>query len=57
MSLLTALLDSYDYALEHDMVGKPDAYGNILVPMFYDSTDSDGKNILEVIISKEGQLI
>lgn len=57
MSLLTALLDSYDYALEHDMVGKPDAYGNLLVPMFYDSVDSDGKNILEVIISKEGRFI
>ena len=57
MSLLTALLDSYDYALENDMVGKPDAYGNILLPMFYDSADSDGKNILEVIISKESRLI
>ena len=57
MSLLTALLDSYDYALEHDMVGKPDASGNLLVPMFYDSVDSDGKNILEVIISKEGRFI
>lgn len=57
MSLLTALLDSYDYALEHDMVGKPDAYGNILLPMFCKSEDSNGKNILEVIIDKKGQLI
>ena len=57
MSLLTALLDSYDYALDHDMVGKPDHFGNILLPMYYNSTKSNGKNIIELLLSKESDLL
>ena len=57
MSLLTALLSSYDYALEHDMVGKPDHFGNILLPMYYNSMKSNGKNIIELLLSKEGDLL
>lgn len=57
MSLLTALLDSYDYALEHDMVGKPDHFGNILLPMYYNSMKSNGKNIIELLLSKESDLL
>lgn len=57
MSLLTALLDSYDYALEHDMVGKPDHFGNILLPMYYNSMKSNGKNIIELLLSKESVLL
>lgn len=57
MSLLTALLDSYDYALENDMVGKPDHFGNILLPMYYNSMKSNGKNIIELLLSKENVLL
>ena len=57
MSLLTALLASYDYALENDMVGKTDHYGYILLPMYCKSENSNGKNILEVFIDNKGQLI
>ena len=57
MSLLTALLSSYDYALEHDMVGKPDHFGNILLPMYYNSMKSNGKNIIELLLSKESVLL
>lgn len=57
MSLLTALLSSYDYALEHDMVGKPDHFGNILLPMYYNSMKSNGKNIIELLLSKESDLL
>lgn len=57
MSLLTALLDSYDHALEHDMVGKPDHFGNILLPMYYNSMKSNGKNIIELLLSKESDLL
>lgn len=57
MSLLTALLDSYDYALENDMVGKPDHFGNILLPMYYNSMKSNGKNIIELLLSKESDLL
>lgn len=57
MSLLTALLDSYDYALENDMVGKPDHFGNILLPMYYNSMKSNGKNIIELLLSKESVLL
>lgn len=57
MSLLTALLDSYDYALDHDMVGKPDHFGNILLPMYYNSMKSNGKNIIELLLSKESDLL
>lgn len=57
MSLLTALLDSYNYALEHDMVGKPDHFGNILLPMYYNSMKSNGKNIIELLLSKESVLL
>ena len=57
MSLLTALLDSYDYALEHDMVGKPDHFGNTLLPMYYNSMKSNGKNIIELLLSKESDLL
>lgn len=57
MSLLTALLDSYDYALEHDMVGKPDHFGHILLPMYYNSMKSNGKNIIELLLSKDSDLL
>lgn len=57
MSLLTALLDSYDYALENDMVGKPDYFGHILLPMYYNSMKSNGKNIIELLLSKESDLL
>lgn len=57
MSLLKALLDSYDYALEHDMVGKPDHFGNILLSMYYNSMKSNGKNIIELLLSKESDLL
>lgn len=57
MSLLTALLDSYDYALENDMVGKPDQFGNTLLPMYYNSMKSNGKNIIELLLSKESTLL
>lgn len=57
MSLLTALLDSYDYALENDMVGKPDHFGNILLPMYYNSMKSNGKNIIELLLSKDSKLL
>lgn len=57
MSLLTALLDSYDYALEHDMMGKPDHFGNILLSMYYNSMKSNGKNIIELLLSKESDLL
>lgn len=57
MSLLTALLSSYDYALENDMVGKPDHFGNILLPMYYNSMKSNGKNIIELLLSKESDLL
>ena len=57
MSLLTALLDSYDYALERDMVGKPDHFGHILLPMYYNSMKSKGKNIIELLLSKESDLL
>lgn len=57
MSLLTALLDSYDYALDHDMVGKPDHFGNILLPMYYNSMKSNGKNIIELLLSKDSKLL
>ena len=57
MSLLTALLDSYDYALEHDMVGKSDHFGNTLLPMYYNSMKSNGKNIIELLLSKESDLL
>lgn len=57
MSLLTALLDSYDYALENGMVGKPDHFGNILLPMYYNSMKSNGKNIIELLLSKDSKLL
>ena len=57
MSLLSALLDSYNYAMDHGMVGKPDQYGHVILPMYYNSMKSDGKNIINLVITREGKLI
>lgn len=57
MGLLSALLDSYNYAMDHGMVGKPDQYGHVILPMYYNSMKSDGKNIINLIITREGKLI
>ncbi|MDD7363374.1 MAG: type I-C CRISPR-associated protein Cas8c/Csd1 [Firmicutes bacterium] len=57
MSLLTALLHSYNYALEHDLVGKPDNYGTMILPMYYNSMTSNGKNIIEVLLSQDSELL
>lgn len=57
MSLLSALLDSYNYAMDHGMVGKPDQYGHVILPMYYNSMKSDGKNIINLVITREGKLV
>lgn len=57
MSLLSALLDSYNYAIDHGMVGKPDQYEHVILPMYYNSMKSDGKNIINLLITQEGKLV
>ncbi|MFP5527881.1 type I-C CRISPR-associated protein Cas8c/Csd1 [Peptococcus simiae] len=57
MGLLSALYKSYKYAEDNDLVSVPDDSGEMILPLYHDSKKSDGKNIIEVLISKDSHFI
>lgn len=57
MSLLTALYQTYTYALEKDLVGKMDEDGQIILPIYHNSMKSNGKNIVEVTLDDKSQML
>lgn len=57
MSLLSALLKSYDYALANNMVDKINEFGEVILPIYHNSMKSTGNNIVEVLLSKNGEVL
>ena len=57
MSFLTALLNSYNYGLENNLVGNPDDKSSLILPIYHNSMKSNGKNIVEIKINKKSELI
>ena len=53
MSFLTALLNSYNYGLENNLVGNPDDKSSLILPIYHNSMKSNGKNIVEIKINKK----
>ena len=57
MGLLTALYKSYNYGLENDLVGNLDDRENLILPLYHNSMKSNGKNIVEITLDKNSNLV
>ena len=57
MSFLTALLNSYNYGLENNLVGNLDDKSSLILPIYHNSMKSNGKNIVEITINKKSELV
>lgn len=57
MSFLTALLNSYNYGLENNLVGNLDDKSSLILPIYHNSMKSNGKNIVEIKINKKSELV
>ncbi len=59
MSLLTALLDTYDFALAQGLVDNPklSVNGMSLLPVYHSNKKSNGEDIFEITIDKNSQAV
>lgn len=57
MSFLNALYNTYNYALEHNLVGDTDKKKSLILPLYYNSMKSDGKNIVELLVDRNSNLM
>lgn len=57
MSFLTALYNTYNYALDQGLVGGVGDEKSLILPLYFNSMKSDGKNIVEVMIDKNSNLV
>lgn len=57
MSFLTALLNSYNYGLENNLVGNLEDKSSLILPIYHNSMKSNGKNIVEIKINKKSELV
>lgn len=57
MSLLTALLNTYEYCEDHNLVDRHDGTDTVLLPLYHNTIKSDGKNILNLVFNRKGNLI
>ena len=57
MSFFTTLFKSYNYGLDHGMIDKKDDNTSLILPLYHNSMKSNGKNIIEIKLDKESNLI
>lgn len=57
MDIFTSLLKSYDYALENGLVDVHDGNSTILLPLYHTNMQSNGKNIINVLLDKQGNFL
>ena len=59
MSFMTALYDSYLYCEKYNFVNKSDKidYETVLLPIYHSNKRSDGKNIIEITLNKESEIV
>lgn len=57
MSFLTALYKSYVYGEENDLIGLKEDGDNLILPIYHNSMKSNGKNIVEVFLDKDSNLL
>ncbi|EOT40726.1 type I-C CRISPR-associated protein Cas8c/Csd1 [Enterococcus columbae] len=57
MDFFTSLLHSYDYALENNLVDLHEGNSTILLPLYHTSLRSNGKNIISVLLDKQGDFL
>ena len=57
MSFLTALYKSYVYGEENDLIGLKEDSDNLILPIYHNSMKSNGKNIVEVFLDKDSNLL
>lgn len=57
MDIFTSLLKSYDYALENGLVDVHDGNSTILLPLYHTNLRSNGKNIINVLLDKQGNFL
>lgn len=57
MSLFTALHQTYNYGLAHGIVDNDNEDKSLLLPLYHNSMKSNGKNILEIKLDKNSNLL
>ena len=57
MSFLTSLYKAYNYALEHDLVDRHDKDETVILPIYHNNMQSNGKNILNISLNKNADLV
>lgn len=57
MSFLKALYDSYDYGLKNNLICNLDDKKSLILPIFHNSMKSDGKNIVEITLNKNSEIL
>ena len=57
MSLLTALYNSYTYGLKHKLIGDFEDKKNLILPMYHNLMKSDGKNIIEITLNRNSEVV
>lgn len=57
MDFFTSLLNAYDYALENNLVDVHEGNATILLPLYHTNLRSNGKNIINVLLDKQGEFL
>lgn len=57
MSFLTALYNSYNFGLKNNLVGNLDDKASLILPIYHNSMKSNGKNIVEILLNKNSELV
>lgn len=57
MSLMTALLNTYNEAEKAGLVDQYEEGSTVLLPIYHNNMRSDGKNIIQCTITKDGEFI
>lgn len=57
MDFFTSLLNAYDYALENNLVDVHEGNSTILLPLYHTNLRSNGKNIINVLLDKQGEFL
>lgn len=57
MSFLTSLHKAYNYALEHDLVDRHDKDETVILPIYHNNMQSNGKNILNISLDNNADLV
>lgn len=57
MSFFTALHNSYNYGLDHDMIDNGENSTSLILPIYHNSMKSNGKNIVEIKLDKDSNLL